>query len=150
MIRKLRREDIHQVMSIWLEGNLQAHNFIKENYWKAYYDSVQEQLLSAEVYVYEEEREEGKKDGLQHKSILGFAGMEGDYLAGIFVNQKFRSMGIGKCLLDHIKEYHTHFSLKVYQKNTKAIGFYHREGLVITAEGTDAETKEEEYTMTWR
>lgn len=65
-----------QVMRIWLEGNLGAHDFIPEAYWRAQYAQVQEQLAQAEVFVYEE-----------NGNIRGFAGMTGSYLAGIFVDQ---------------------------------------------------------------
>ena len=39
-----------QVMRIWLEGNLGAHDFIPEAYWRAQYAQVQEQLAQAEVF----------------------------------------------------------------------------------------------------
>ena len=54
-----------------------------------------------------------------------------DYLAGIFVDKKCRSMGIGKGLLDCIKKNYPVFSLNVYQKNRRAVDFYLREGLVV-------------------
>lgn len=147
MIRKFKPEDIHQVMQIWLDGNVEAHDFIDASYWKSHYDSVQEQLPEAEIYVYEEETE--KKEEMQTPAILGFVGMAGDYLAGIFVDRRSRSMGIGKALLDYVKGKHDSFSLNVYQKNEAAVRFYLREGLTISAEGTDEETKEPDYTMTW-
>lgn len=139
MIRKIKLSDIEQVMRLWLEGNMEAHSFISAGYWKSNAPSVQEQLLQAEVYVYE-------KNGI----IQGFAGMQGNYLAGIFIEKSVRSTGIGKQLLDHIKGIHSPLYLKVYQKNSRAIMFYQREGLVITSEGLDEETGHHEYTMTWK
>ena len=66
MIRSLTPQDLNTVMQIWLEGNLEAHAFIPEAYWKSNVPLVRDQLQSAEVWVYE-------KNG----ALLGFAGMQG-------------------------------------------------------------------------
>ena len=138
MIRRFERKDIEQVGQIWLEGNVETHDFVPREYWISHYSLVKEQFLQADMYVYE-----------QDKNIQGFAGMMGDYLAGIFVDKKYRSMGIGKSLLDHIKKIYPRFSLNVYQKNTRAVDFYLREGLLIVSEGVDEDTTETDYTMRW-
>ncbi len=93
MIRKFETRDTEQVMQIWLTANLDAHDFVPKEYWTAQYPFVQEQLLQAEIYVYEQEQ-----------TIRGFVGMMGDYLAGVFVEQSCRSSGIGKSLLDCVKK----------------------------------------------
>ena len=41
-------------------------------------------------------------------------------------------------------------TLNVYQKNTRALSFYQREGFDIQCEGADAATGEKEYTMLWQ
>lgn len=139
MIRIFEPKDTKRVMQIWLKANLEAHAFVPGDYWLSQYPSVQEQLLQAEIYVYEQDQE-----------IQGFAGMTEDYLAGIFVDQKPRSMGIGKALLERVKKNHPAFSLNVYEKNRRAVDFYLREGLSVVSEGTDENTEEREYTMTWK
>ena len=138
MIREMRPSDIEQIMRLWLEGNIETHSFISAEYWKSNAPLVREQLLEAGVYVYEE-----------NGSIQGFAGLQGNYLAGIFIEKSARSTGIGKQLLDHIKETHFPLFLNVYQENGRAIAFYQREGLIITNEGMDEDTGHREYTMTW-
>ena len=138
MIRKMETKDLDRVMQIWLNGNVDAHNFLPKSYWLGHYSSVKKALLDAEVYVYEED-----------KKIQGFVGMLGDYLAGIFVDKNCRSMGIGKKLLDHIKKIHPFFSLNVYRQNSRAVHFYLREGLLVAAEGIDEDTAEADYTMSW-
>ena len=100
MIRKFETRDTEQVMQIWLAANLDAHDFVPKEYWINQYPFVQEQLLQAEIYVYE-----------QGQTIRGFVGMMGDYLAGVFVEQSCRSSGIGKSLLDCVKKHHAAFSL---------------------------------------
>ncbi len=138
MIRKFEMKDTKQVMQIWLDVNMDAHNFVQGDYWLSNYQSVQKQLLQADIFVYEQDEE-----------IQGFVGMTDDYLAGIFVDKKCRSMGIGKELLECVKQNYPVFSLNVYQKNRRAVDFYLREGLSIISKGIDEDTSEADYTMVW-
>ena len=138
MIRKFEMKDTKQVMQIWLDVNMDAHNFVQGDYWLSNYQSVQKQLLQADIFVYEQDEE-----------IQGFVGMTDDYLAGIFVDKKCRSMGIGKELLECVKQNYPVFSLNVYQKNRRAVDFYLREGLFIISKGIDEDTSEADYTMVW-
>lgn len=138
MIRKFEKKDTEMVMQIWLEVNIETHDFVPSDYWLSHYQLVQEQLLQADIFVYEQDRE-----------IKGFVGMMDDYLAGIFVDKKCRSMGIGKVLLDCVKNNYVVFTLNVYQKNRRALDFYLREGLSIVSEGFDEDTNEADYTMAW-
>ena len=124
---------------IWLEGNLSAHSFIPETYWRENYEGVKGQLAQAEVYIYEDDR-----------GILGFAGVMDGYIAGIFVKENMRSQGIGKALTDFCKEKYPKLTLHVYCENKKAIAFYEREGFVIEKEQTDGNTGEKEYEMVWQ
>ncbi len=138
MIRKFEMKDTKQVMQVWLDVNMDAHNFVQGDYWLLNYQSVQKQLLQADIFEYEQDEE-----------IQGFVGMTDDYLAGIFVDKKCRSMGIGKELLECVKQNYPVFSLNVYQKNRRAVDFYLREGLFIISKGIDEDTSEADYTMVW-
>ena len=51
MIRLFEFRDLDRIMEIWLEGNLNAHPFIKEEYWRQHYETVCSVLPNAEVYV---------------------------------------------------------------------------------------------------
>ena len=138
MIWKMEKEDLDRVYKIWLDTNIKAHDFIPSQYWKNNYEPVKEMLPQAEVYVWEE-----------NGQIQGFVGLYEDYIAGIFVLEQVQSRGIGGRLLDHIKARKPHLSLKVYQKNIRAVKFYKREGFQIKMESADQETGEKEYTMEW-
>lgn len=138
MVRPVKPCDIDKLSRIWLDCNVEAHSFIPEAYWESKAPEVSRQLAAAELYVAEDA---GR--------ILGFAGLQGDYLAGIFVESAQRSRGIGRQLLDHIKNIRPAFSLSVYQKNTRAVSFYIREGFRIVSEGRDDETGEADFTMAW-
>ena len=141
MIRVLRDLDLPSVMEIWLEGNRKAHDFVPESYWAEHYGEVKEILPQAQVLVYEDE-ESGE--------ILGFIGLTGSYIAGIFVKEAARSRGIGRQLLDHVKERKGELRLSVYQKNVRAAAFYEREGFKVEKEQTDSDTGEKEFVMRWR
>ena len=139
MIKKMQNTDINRVADIWLETNLKAHDFIPEQYWTSNYELVKEMMSQAEVYVYEDD-----------KMIQGFVGLNDEYIEGIFVAEEMQSCGIGKLLLDYIKDKKVRLQLNVYQKNTRAISFYQREGFIIQCEGLDEATGEKEYTMLWK
>ena len=110
-----------------------------KHYWVSNYELVKKMLAQAEVYVYEDD-----------KIIQGFVGLNNEYLEGIFVADEMQSCGIGKLLLDYIKKKKPRLRLNVYQKNTRAISFYQREGFIIQCEGWNASTDENEYTMSWQ
>ena len=84
------------------------------------------------------------------KIIQGFIGINDEYIEGIFVSDEMQSCGIGKLLLDYIKNKKVRLRLNVYQKNTRALSFYQREGFDIQCEGFDGATGEKEYTMLWQ
>ncbi|MDY4116009.1 MAG: GNAT family N-acetyltransferase [Blautia sp.] len=73
-----------------------------------------------------------------------------EYIEGIFVADEMQSCGIGKLLLDYIKDKKVRLQLNVYQKNARAISFYQREGFIIQCEGLDEAAGEKEYTMLWK
>ena len=57
------------------------------------------------------------------KMIQGFVGLNDEYIEGIFVSDEMQSCGIGKLLLDYIKDKKVSLRLNVYQKNARAISF---------------------------
>lgn len=138
MIRKFEKNDLTDIMRIWLESNIKAHDFIDDGYWQENYGMVKEILPQAEVFIYED-----------NGNIQGFIGLMDHYIAGIFIDNKQQSKGYGKCLLDYVKEMYPSLSLKVYKKNLPAVKFYQRENFVVREEQIDENTKEVEYVMDW-
>lgn len=136
MIRKLALEDLEEVMSIWLQTNLETHDFIEANYWRDNFEVVKEVLPQAEVYV---DEEDGK--------IRGFIGITQGYIAGIFVSGDYQAQGIGSQLLDKAKTLYPSLTLSVYAKNDRAVSFYLRKGFKIIKEQKDESTNEQEYVM---
>ena len=138
MIREFQAGDLNRIMELWLETNIQAHDFISKGYWQAHFDEVMEVLPNASVYVYED-------NGI----IEGFIGLMNNYIAGIFISKDSQSRGIGRQLLHHVKENHKELSLKVYEKNQRAVNFYLKEGFLVTEKQEDRENAEVEYEMVW-
>lgn len=137
-IRGLQKSDVDSVAAIWLNTNLKTHDFIAAQYWKDNFVLVKAMLSQAEVYVYETDRK-----------IQGFIGLNGEYIEGIFVSDEIQSQGVGKLLLDYIKDRKARLTLNVYQKNTRAIHFYQREEFRIQCESLDEATGEKDYEMVW-
>lgn len=138
MIRSYKPADLDEIMKIWLDANTQAHTFIDRQYWLANYNAVRADIPRASVYIYE-----------RNGHVLGFAGVCNNYLAGIFTAPEEQSKGIGAALLNVLKKQYASLFLRVYQKNSRAIRFYVREGFTQTSKQIDAATGETEFTMTW-
>lgn len=139
MIREFQRDDINKVADIWLDTNIKSHYFISAQYWKSNFELVKKLLLQATVYVYEDKQE-----------IQVFIGLSDEYIEGVFVSAEMQSQGIGKILLNYVKEKRNTLFLNVYQKNTRAISFYQREGFEIRCNGIDEATGERDYVMVWQ
>ena len=140
MIRQYAECDIDTLMQIWLDTNIQAHNFISPDYWRNNFDMVRKMLPYAEIYVYEDE---------YSNQIDGFIGLNDNYIEGIFVKEATQSKGIGKQLLDYVKKFKSTLNLRVYQKNKKAVKFYLREKFSIQSENAGDNTGENEFIMAW-
>jgi putative acetyltransferase len=137
MIRKFKEDDLNTVMQIWFDTNIKAHHFISRQYWIDNYEMVKGILPKKEIYVYEDD------------NTNQINGLMDNYIAGIFVNKNNQSRGIGKQLLDYVKEIKETLNLSVYQKNIRAISFYQREQFIIQSEHIDNDNNEKEFIMTW-
>ena len=113
MIRRFENKDLDQVMSIWLQVNMEPHSFIEADYWKNNYEMVREMIPKAEVLVSEE-----------NGQIRGFIGLIDTYIAGIFVRAAEQSKGVGTGLLHTVMKSRDNLRLNVYKKNMRAVSFY--------------------------
>ena len=138
MIRRFENKDLNQVMSIWLQVNMESHSFIEADYWKNNYEMVREMIPKAEVLLSEE-----------NGQIRGFIGLIDTYIAGIFVRAAEQSKGVGTGLLQTVMKSRDNLRLNVYKKNMRAVSFYQHYGFQIINQGIDESTSEEEYTMEW-
>ena len=80
---------MNQVINIWLEASIEAHDFVEKDFWKSKVKDMKEIYIpSAENYVYENE-----------ETIKGFISLFNDTLAAIFVSPNFQGAGIGRQLI---------------------------------------------------
>lgn len=139
MIRKYKDEDLEIIMKIWLEENINTHNFISSQYWKSNYEYVKELLPNAEIWVY-----------TINNNIVGFIGLNENYIEGIFVNINYHNKGIGTELLRKVMEQNRELNLRVYEKNKVAINFYNKNLFKVIEKDVDGSTGEYEYLMKWK
>ena len=139
MIKEIDLNDLDNVLKIWLETNLEAHNFIPKKYWIQNFDLVKEMLPSAEIYVFEEDN-----------VIKGFVGiMEQSYIAGIFVKKEYQKEGIGSKLIEYCKSKYPYLTLDVFIKNRNSVNFYLKNNFKVLNKHINKETEEIEYTMSF-
>ena len=61
MIRKIKEEDLTNVMTIWVKGNFKANGFIEKDYWLEIYNQTKLDFLEKLNNNYQE------KDKLEQK-----------------------------------------------------------------------------------
>ncbi len=139
-IRKLTPKDIETVVALWYKASVIAHDFIPRDYWNKNKEAMANKYLpNSETYL-----------AIDDKKIAGFVSMVENFLAAIFVDNKIQGKGIGKKLLNFVKDTRTTIQLKVYKKNIKTVDFYKSQGFEIMFENKEEETGENEFLMEWK
>ncbi len=96
-------------------------------------------LPKSDIYVY-----------YQNGEIIGFLGLDNNYIAGIFVKKESRNKRIGRELLNEAKKEKNELTLSVYEKNDKAMKFYMRNDFVVKSKYTEKETEQVSYDLFWK
>lgn len=137
-IKELRREEIDEIMRIWLESTIKAHDFIEKEYWEKNFNVVKEVYIPmAETFVYYEDR-----------NIKGFISIiNKEFIGALFVDVESQGLGIGSKLLDFVKLRYKNISLAVYKMNEKAVKFYINNGFEIIKEQENEDSGFVEYIM---
>lgn len=139
MIRIFNIDDLDNIMNIWLNNNIKTHNFIDKNYWINNFDYVKTLLPTSDIYVYE-----------INNSIIGFIGINKNYIEGIFIKEEYQNKGVGSKLLNYIKNLYNELYLNVYKNNDNAIEFYKKHNFNIIKEQIDKNTNEIELVMQYK
>ena len=140
MIRLYKTEDGKAVVDLWYEASIIAHDFIEASYWQGKKEDMEHMYIpNSETYVYEKE-----------KQVLGFVSLVDNYIAAIFVAPSEQGKGIGKELMQFIKQQRSTLELGVYAKNTDSIAFYKKQGFVVVEEKLDESTGEREVVMEYK
>lgn len=135
MIREYKKTDLDKIMQLWLEGNIQAHNFIDPEFFKQNYEFVKMLIPMSTIYVQD------------LNGVKGFIGLTENYISGIFVDEEFRRQGTGKALVNKAKQRYNELLVHVYKQNSTAINFYLSQNFEIVSESINEETNEPELLM---
>lgn len=140
MIRRWTTKSLDPLLALWLESTTFAHPFIAEQYWHDSLPLVRDVYLpAAHTWVWEEE-------GV----LLGFISvMDYQFVGALFVAPDALHRGIGSALLNHVKQHYSMLSLEVYQKNDRAVNFYHALGFRIEDGAWQEETRHPTWIMRW-
>lgn len=132
--------DLPQIMSIWLQSNIDTHRFIDPYYWHKKYDAVRSNYhYSASVYVYD-----------QGSQIYGFISVQDDMeIVGLNVINNMKNEGITEQLILYCQEIFPCLSIKVFLINEKLVETLAKSGFTITNEVVDTETQIDQYIMSW-
>ncbi|GAA5009939.1 acetyltransferase [Acinetobacter puyangensis] len=141
IIREALSQDMQDILNIWLNASIQAHNFIPDSFWhEKIVDMKHVYLPVAKNYVIED----------THR-IKGFASLleDQDMLAALFIDPEFQGVGYGSALLNFLKTQYRQLNLNVYAENTAAVEFYQKHYFSILTQNIDAHTQHAEFAMCW-
>ena len=143
MIRKIKEEDLTNVMTIWVKGNFQANSFIEKDYWLEIYNQTKVDFLeNFKTYVYAENDE-----------ILGFISIYDNEIKAIYVKEEYRGKGIGSKLINYCRdnlEKDVEIFVKVFEKNMNSIIFFSKRQFKNSKIQLNEQFNETEYIMTWK
>ncbi|UKE82337.1 N-acetyltransferase [Pectobacterium colocasium] len=140
MIRPYRDHDLAPLMQLWLKSTILAHPFIREDYWRESASAVRDVYIpQSQTWVYEEQG-----------SLIGFISvLEARFIGALFVEQAYYGKRIGTALIQHVQAQFPLLSLEVYQQNTRACRFYHKQGFVVVEENVNQDTQATALIMQW-
>ncbi len=143
MIRKIKEEDLTNVMTIWVKGNFKANGFIEKDYWLEIYNQTKLDFLeNYKTYVY-----------VENDEILGFISICDNEIKAIYVKEEKRENGIGTKLLNHCRdnlEENTEMYVKIFEKNMNGILFFSKRQFKNNKIQLNEQFNETEYVMTWK
>lgn len=122
-IRSRRESDNLKLIEIWHRSVCATHDFLKiEDREKLRPLILKTYLPALDVWIAENEFQEP----------LGFLGISQNKIEMLFVDAKCLGQGIGKELLDFLKNSHNELLLDVNEQNLKALSFYEKYGFKRT------------------
>ena len=131
MIRKHQESDLEEILAIWYQASTLAHPFLEDAFVEKVKKDMREIYIpGSETWVYEEK---GK--------VIGFIGMQGNEIGGLFVLPDHHSKGVGTQLTNFISEYHEELEVEVFTRNKIGRAFYDKYGFIKIKEFLHEESK---------
>jgi putative acetyltransferase len=75
--------------------------------------------------------------------------MQSQFVGALFVARRSSGKASG-ALLNHVQQRFPHLSLEVYQKNVRAVNFYHAQGFRIEDSAWQDDTQHPTWIMSWQ
>lgn len=119
-IRGSQSSDAQRVVEIWRDAVDATHHFLTAEDRLAIDDEVQSFLPAAPLWLAVNESDRP----------IAFMLLDGDCMAGLFVDPAHHREGIGRALVAHALESRLDITTDVNEQNSKAIGFYEHLGFV--------------------
>lgn len=124
MIRKYKEADLLTVVDIWYQSSTKAHPFLDDAFVQKVKKDLQEIYIpNTETWVYEIDN-----------VVVGFIGMLGNEIGGLFVLPSHMANGIGTQLVNLVKEIHPELEVEVFKKNNIGRAFYKKHGFTAIKE----------------
>ena len=141
MILPFKPNQLDTLMCLWLESTISGHPFIAESYWHESQAVVREVYIPhAETWVY-----------MQEEKMIGFISIiDQQFIGALFVASSQTGNGVGSQLLKHVQSCYSGLSLEVYQKNQRAVHFYHHLGFRIEEAAWQTQTGHPTWIMCWK
>lgn len=118
MIRPYVASDVDQVIDVWYRASLIAHPFLSRDFLEAErIQIIEEWLPITETTVYE-------LDG----RVVGSISLMGNEVGGFFVDPDHQGQGIGRALMDHVRDTRPYLELDVFEANSIGRRFYETYG----------------------
>lgn len=137
MIRKHKPSDLGAILNVWLQASTLAHPFLKDEFVETVKKAMRETYIpNSETWVY-----------VENSVILGFIGMQGNEIGGLFVLPIHQSKGVGRTLVNFILEQHDQLEVEVFEKNKIGIPFYTKFGFTTYKQYIMEETGEQVFRM---
>lgn len=134
MIRPYVDEDLAELLDLWYRASLIAHPFLSDEFLETERRDIADRWLPvAETTVY-------AVDG----KVVGFVSMVGNEVGGLFVDPDHQKRGIGRALMDTVRQSHPYLELSVFEANADGRRFYDIYGFELTGRRINEQTGEPE------
>lgn len=130
MIRKFKPTDQDQTLTVWYNASVVAHDFLGEDFFTKERKAIVENYFPVtEKWVYE-----------FNGCVVGFIAMIENEVGAIFVDPDVQGQGIGRVLMDHVRQSRDFLELDVFKNNHIGRRFYDHYGFRFVHESIHEET----------
>jgi putative acetyltransferase len=110
---------VPSLFRIWRDAVEATHGFLSAEDLEFFTGLVRDRYLPAASFTVAVDEEDRP---------IAFLGMTGAKIDSLFVAPERHGRGIGRCLLDHVRQAHPKLGVDVNEQNEAAVAFYERMG----------------------